>query len=1283
MNHIRKKLDEIKKQKESGVSSITVLQNKMQEEMKKKYQPEDEEDLNDFIEEDIEQVEEDFTHKPRKINTGKAKILNTKPETKIKEPEAQAKIDKESMDIMSSLLQKKKTTSKTKPDIDLDKIGSLQNQFNSGFDKDMHASRRHPSSTESSSNDITVVSYNKQHINHIRSKLGKLQKVPFFIADIVESTIDKSILYLIGKIQHEGKYYSTCVKVEDMQRELYVFPRYGYTAQQVEEEITQLQSKSHYKNKLELSRVTKKYCFELNIDTRNEATEIVKINQSFKQGVPSWLKQCGETYKGVVGSSYTPTELFIMQKSIQGPMWVDINHIDFNIQQPFAREYINAKIHNYNRDIEVNNTEKNMPTFVTSTFEVEINNETKEIAAMLMVVYNNYNIDTTEYTSADFILWKQRSCVSEAYKPHYQKQTNTKYHLYEFDNEYTMLNHFQALYTTLNVDIIMGHDLLTSSLNVLVDKLSTRGKAVLNTFSIFTDESTSKQNRMAFGSGKLRSIFVGKLLVDTYSLSRETIKMHSYTLSSIMEHFFGHRVESEDKMLRLVDNSTNVVKIAGKLQILPLTLQLSRVAGCLWHLSLEQARSRRNEILLMHNFYKNNYVVPDKPKYDNDKQKDDKKDKYLGGKVLEPKAGFYDNYVVLVDFNSLYPSIIRQYKICFTTVLREFKEPEADNIPKDASVIDENAEDGDIIDPNSQILLPKDSEPLLPEILTYLINKRKAVKSELKKAKTELQRSQLDTKQQAYKLIANSIYGCLGFPFSRFYAKKMAMLVTCFGRMLLDSSIKKVEMLGYDVIYGDTDSIMVNTKQAKVEEAIIEGINIKKEINKQFHKAHNNQQILEVELDGVYKKLLLLKKKKYAGLLIVNFNEILLSKKDVKEQTKMEVKGLDLVRRDWSKLTKEVSERVLDILMTTGDVSDVIDFLYVVNQKLDDYARGSESKVEGSPKSTDYKFEISLSHFILKKQLNKKPDDYPKNTNLPHVKVANDMKRLFGKKDEQLVNHFIPYVMVKEDEKSGNKAMHPSEFMELKDKVSIDVSWYKTNQLSNPIQRILEPIEGFSNELLKSTFNITISRELVAKNEIEIFVGQIYEAARDKIPLIYSHVSFDLEDYKIKCNVCKGRCWGFAFNCTGKAIANEEELKFTVAEFSNRVTQVLKRLSYIYGMPVQRCGKCGFSTKLLSGTSCCPECAERLDSESKADDYIGKLVFFRHIAEKYILEKENYENRAYIAALDQIDFYIKTNAYESANCAALFRLYIKQYADMLNIKIIDSFNMNRKKKLGN
>ena len=133
---------------------------------------------------------------------------------------------------------------------------------------------------------------------------------------------------------------------------------------------------------------------------------------------------------------------------------------------------------------------------------------------------------------------------------------------------------------------------------------------------------------------------------------------------------------------------------------LPLSRQLTALAGNLWSRTLVGGRAERNEYLLLHEFHRLKYLCPDKLSFGSSGLKDSghprdmplgsdddeenqagvglagakhggrRKATYAGGLVLEPKKGLYDNIVLLLDFNSLYPSIIQEFNICFTTVER-------------------------------------------------------------------------------------------------------------------------------------------------------------------------------------------------------------------------------------------------------------------------------------------------------------------------------------------------------------------------------------------------------------------------------------------------------------------------------------------------------------------------------------------------------------------------------------------------------------------------------------
>jgi DNA polymerase alpha subunit A len=125
-----------------------------------------------------------------------------------------------------------------------------------------------------------------------------------------------------------------------------------------------------------------------------------------------------------------------------------------------------------------------------------------------------------------------------------------------------------------------------------------------------------------------------------------------------------------------------IAAIAVKIQMLPLTKVLTNLAGNSWARTLSGTRAERNEYILLHEFHRNKYICPDKvygkgkPKVaeehaDGEEAVDvKKKDKFKGGLVFEPEKGLYDKFILVMDFNSLYPSIIQEFNICFTTVDR-------------------------------------------------------------------------------------------------------------------------------------------------------------------------------------------------------------------------------------------------------------------------------------------------------------------------------------------------------------------------------------------------------------------------------------------------------------------------------------------------------------------------------------------------------------------------------------------------------------------------------------
>lgn len=919
-------------------------------------------------------------------------------------------------------------------------------------------------------------------------------------------------LLLFGKVlTREGKYVSGVAQVNGLYREIYVLPRRyrRVDGEDTEEEVTPLDVHEELVplllDKFGLDSIRAKpekmkYAFELpGIPKEAQYLKILlPYNTPKNQGLvlPSELE--GETFSHVFGTNANVFESFVLQRNIMGPCWLNIENPDFESFRNASHCQVEVSISAPNFISPVENSNVPPPALTVTSISVQtVMDNTKnkqEVASVSFATYRNIPQDAPIDPSLkpNELVTLIRPINSVSLPPGIQQIAQKQgFNLRAMPNEKSLLSFVTAYIKNADPDVFVGHRLENISLDVLVHRMydlkvptwSSLGRRSRKVWpERFGRNSNGFNNNL-----QLREVFQGRLLCDIANEMGQSLtsKCQSWDLPEMyevvcnkkhsgLEVNYQNKNYTEDSTLLLMalkDNASNAqitAEISFVIQILSLSKQLTNLAGNAWSHTLSGTRAGRNEYILLHEFKRNDYIVPDKEdrfrkntKVDNDDDSNtvssNKKSKYQGGLVFEPEKGLHKNYILVMDFNSLYPSIIQEFNICFTTVDRDefnITHDEEKDLPK---------------------FPEKESIPgVLPKLLNALVTRRREVKKLLKDPKnTAVERAQYDIKQQALKLTANSMYGCLGYVNSRFYAKPLAMLVTNKGREILMDTRQLAESIGLRVVYGDTDSVMIDTGVDSFEEALKIGNDFKVEVNQRYR-------LLEIDTDNVFKRLLLHAKKKYAA---VNAS---IDKKTGKEITNLEVKGLDMRRREYCQLSKDMSTYVLQKLLSDTDPEQALSEIY-------DYLEEMAAKMKN--------YEIPVDKYKINTRLSKDPNNYPNGKTMPPVQVA---LRLRNEGKVIKAGSVITYVVTETTDDTQTTAERARAIQEVLKKDSgykPDVNFYLEKQIFAPIERLMERIEGVDMVRVAKSLGIDTRRYILrVKNsdngEIAPLESKISDAER-------------------------------------------------------------------------------------------------------------------------------------------------------------------------------------------
>ncbi|KAL2868436.1 DNA-directed DNA polymerase zeta catalytic subunit REV3 [Aspergillus lucknowensis] len=398
--------------------------------------------------------------------------------------------------------------------------------------------------------------------------------------------------------------------------------------------------------------------------------------------------------------------------------------------------------------------------------------------------------------------------------------------------------------------------------------------------------------------------------------------------------------------------------------------------------------------------------------------------------VMEPQSNFYTSPLLVLDFQSLYPSIMIAYNYCYSTCLGRVQSWRGRNKMgfmdyKRQPRLLELLKDQINIAPNGMIYTkPKVRKSLLAKMLAEILETRVMVKAGMKMDTDDkaLQRL-LNNRQLALKLIANVTYGYTSASFSgRMPCSEIADSIVQSGRETLERAIAfihSVERWGAEVVYGDTDSLFVHLKGRTRDEAFDIGEEIARAVT------DINPHPIKLKFEKVYHPCVLLAKKRYVGFKYEH--------RDQKE-AEFDAKGIETIRRDGTPAEQKIEEKALKLLFRTADLSQVKSY----------FQRQCSKLMHGH---------VSIQDFCFARAV--RLGTYSENGTLPAGALISTKKMLEDPRAEPQYGERVPYVVVTGAPGSRliDRCVTPETLLQ-DAQLDLDAEYYITKNLIPPLERI-------------------------------------------------------------------------------------------------------------------------------------------------------------------------------------------------------------------------------------